>query len=204
MSISRIRRTTTATAVAALATVSLLLAGSGVASGATRAFSRFDDGSFETPKIAANSFQGFTAGQVIGPWRVAAGSVDLIGAGYWQAAEGDQSVDLSGSNAGTVTQTFTTTPGTTYSVTYSIAGNPNAGPVVKTGQALVDGQLFQDFTFDTTGKTLAAMGYVTRQFTFVATAASTTLAFRSTTNSNAGPVLDNVQVLPCTPCPTCG
>ncbi|MFB6894575.1 choice-of-anchor C family protein [Kitasatospora sp. NPDC056327] len=196
MPISRTRTTATAAVTAATA-VALLLSVTGTATGATRALSRFDDGSLETPKVAANAFQGLNAGSAIGPWRVTAGTVDHIGAGYWQAAEGDQSLDLSGGNAGTVAQTFTTTPGTTYSVTYSLAGNPNAGPVVKTGQALIDGQEFQAFSFDVTGRTRAAMGYVTRQFAFVAINASTTLAFRSTTNSNAGPVLDNVQVLPC-------
>ncbi|AUY52368.1 choice-of-anchor C family protein [Streptomyces sp. CB01881] len=153
--------------------------------------------------MAANTFVTLAAGQTIGPWRVTAGSVDLIGAGYWQAAEGDQSVDLTGTGAGAVAQTFTTTPGATYTVSYSIAGNPNNGPVVKTGRALVDGQDFQDFSFDTTGKSAANMGYVTRQFTFVATNASTTLAFAGTTAGNAGPVLDNVQVQQCKPCPTC-
>ncbi|MEV0532016.1 choice-of-anchor C family protein [Kitasatospora sp. NPDC050463] len=170
----------------------------------SRALSRFDDGSFETPKLAANTFTGLTAGQSIGPWRVTTGSVDLIGADFWQAAEGDQSVDLNGSGPGTVTQTFTTTPGATYTVTYSLAGNPEGGPALKTGRALVDGQDFQDFSFDITGKSRAAMGYVGRQFTFVATNASTTLAFASTTAAGAyGPVVDNVQVKECRPCPTC-
>ncbi|MEU1424593.1 choice-of-anchor C family protein [Kitasatospora sp. NPDC005751] len=170
----------------------------------SRALSRFDDGSFETPKVAANSFLGLSAGQSIGPWRVTGGSVDLIGAGFWQAAEGDQSVDLNGSSQGTVAQTFATTPGATYSVTYALAGNPEGGPAVKTGRALVDGQDFQDFSFDTTGKSRAAMGYVGRQFTFVATSASTTLAFASTTGSGAyGPVVDDVQVRECRACPTC-
>ncbi|MFJ9947272.1 choice-of-anchor C family protein [Kitasatospora sp. NPDC091207] len=170
----------------------------------TRALSRFDDGSFETPKIAANTFVDLTAGQSIGPWRVTTGSVDLIGAGFWQAAEGDQSVDLNGGGPGAVAQTFTTTPGATYSVTYSLAANPEGGPAVKTGRALVDGQDFQDFSFDSTGKSRAAMGYVGRQFTFVAANASTTLGFASTTATGSyGPVVDNVQVQECKPCPTC-
>ncbi|MFJ8232790.1 choice-of-anchor C family protein [Streptomyces sp. NPDC094448] len=160
------------------------------------ALSRFDDGSFEYPVAPANSFSTFTSGQSLGPWQVTAGSVDLIGSGFWQAAEGNQSVDLSGNGPGTVAQTFTTVPGTTYSVSYSLAGNIDAAsqPIVKTGRALIDGQVFQDFTFDITGKTRPNMGYVNRQFTFVASAASTTLAFASTTAGAHGPVLDNVQV----------
>ncbi len=104
-----------------------------------------------------------------------------------------------------MSQTFTTIPGTQYTVTYALAGNPGALPVVKTGQVLIDGQDVQDFSFDTTGKTPTNMGYIHRQVTFVATNASTTLTFASTTpNSARGPVIDDVTVTPCPPCPTCG
>ncbi|MFE6050935.1 choice-of-anchor C family protein [Kitasatospora sp. NPDC056446] len=170
------------------------------AAGGNRALSRFDDGSFESPKVAANSFTEYNAGQVIGPWRVVSGSVDLIGAGFWQAAEGDQSVDLNGADSGTIAQTFATVPGTTYSVTYALAGNPAGGPVLRTGRVRIDGQNFQDFTFDITGKTMAAMGYVGRQFSFVAQNSGTTLSFVSTVAGPYGPVIDNVQVKECKPC----
>ncbi|MFF1874424.1 choice-of-anchor C family protein [Kitasatospora herbaricolor] len=167
-----------------------------------RALSHFDDGSFETPKAPANAFTGLTAGQSIGPWKVTAGSVDLIGAGFWQAAEGDQSLDLNGSGSGTVAQSFTTVPGTTYSVTYALAGNPEGGVALRTGRALIDGQDFQDFSFDVTGRTKTAMGYVGHQFSFVAQGTSTTLSFASTVAGAYGPVVDNVQVKECKPC--CG
>ncbi|MFE2110002.1 choice-of-anchor C family protein [Kitasatospora sp. NPDC059463] len=178
------------------------LAGPAQAADGHRALSRFDDGSFETPKAPANAFTPLTTGQGIGPWAVTAGSVDLIGAGFWQAAEGDQSLDLNGSSSGTVAQSFTTVPGTTYSVSYALAGNPAGGPALRTGRALIDGQDFQDFSFDVTGRTRTAMGYVGRQFTFVAQAASTTLSFTSTVAGAYGPVIDNVQVQECKPC--CG
>lgn len=39
-------------------------------------------------------------------------------AGLWEAAEGDQSLDLNGSSVpGTVSQIFTTTPGETHAIT---------------------------------------------------------------------------------------
>lgn len=194
----------------AVSAVALLAAGAGsaaaapartggdadTASAAAPLVSRFDDGSFEYPRAPRNSFATYTAGQAIGPWTVG-GSVDLIGQGYWQAAEGDQSVDLNGANAGSVSQTFTTVPGQTYTVTYALAGNPGA-PAVKTGRALVDGQVFQDFSFNVTGKTVTSMGWIRRQFTFVAGGATTTLAFASTTpGSAAGPALDDVTVIAC-------
>lgn len=191
------------TCTTALVTAGLLaLAGTATAAPAV---SRFDDGSFEYPTAPANGFQTYGTGSSIGPWKVASGAVDLIGAGFWQAAEGDQSVDLNATTPGTVAQTFTTVPGRTYTVTYSLAGNPGGGPSVRTGRALVDGQNFQDFSFDVTGKTFADMGYVTRQFTFVARDDTTTLAFASTTaNSAHGPVLDDVLVHGCCSNSCCG
>ncbi|WP_190823699.1 choice-of-anchor C family protein [Saccharopolyspora pogona] len=194
----------------AAATAAVLIGGVGTlltapASASPSAISHFDDGSFETPTVAANTFQNFAMGQSIGPWRVASGNVDLIGAGFWQAADGDQSVDLNGANAGAVSQTFKTVPGTGYTVTYSLAGNPGESTKLKTGKVLIDGQNFQDFSFDTTGKTTTNMGYVRRQVTFVATSTSTTLTFASTTpNSAWGPVIDDVTVNPCPPAPCCG
>ncbi|MFC5153240.1 choice-of-anchor C family protein [Streptomyces amakusaensis] len=197
-------RVSAATAVAAL-----LLAGAGVSSSAASAVasvppvSRFHDGSFEYPRAPANLFTPYFPGEDIGPWSVTLGAVDLIGAGTWQAAEGDQSVDLNGTSA--VSQTFTTTPGTAYTVTYALAGNPtDTAPAVKTGQVLIDGQELQNFSFDVTGKTYAAMGYVTRQFVFVANASTTTVAFVSTTGPTAanGPVIDDVRVEARSSCPS--
>ncbi|GGZ45150.1 hypothetical protein GCM10010387_44550 [Streptomyces inusitatus] len=188
-------------AVAAVA-AALLATGAQTAMAAPSAatVSRFDDGSFEYPTAPANSFSTLTAGQSIGPWKVASGTVDLIGAGFWQAAEGDQSVDLNGGQAGAVAQTFTTIPGRTYTVTYALAANPAGGPALKTGKVLVDGQNFQDFSFDSTGKTFTALGYVQRQVTFVATASATTLGFASTVPGAYGPVIDDVRVTAASPC----
>ncbi|MFF7348901.1 choice-of-anchor C family protein [Streptomyces antimycoticus] len=181
-----------------------VLAGTGAGAASAAAVSRFDDGSFETPAVGVNTFGTVVAGGTIGPWKVTSGNVDHIGDGFWQAAEGGQSVDLNGTGAGTVAQTFTTVPGKRYTVTYSLAGNPAGGPTVKTGSVLVDGQNFRNFTFDITGKSFGNMGYVTQEVTFVARGTSTTLAFASTNNSAYGPVIDDVMVRSCTPCPSCG
>ncbi|CAL9586271.1 choice-of-anchor C family protein [Streptomyces albus] len=164
-----------------------------------------DDGSFEYPVAPANSFNALKAGQTIGPWSVDSGSVDHIGKGFWQAADGDQSVDLNGGGPGKVSQTIRTTAGKTYTVSYALAGNPEGNQGLRTGRVLVDGQNFQDFSFDTTGKTRANMGYVGRQVTFVATGATTTLSFASTSATGAyGPVIDDVRVKSgCCSCSTC-
>jgi choice-of-anchor C domain-containing protein len=191
-------------AVAVAVAAAVLLAGAGAAAAAAPAAGRFHDGSFEYPRAPAGLFTPYFPGEDIGPWSVTLGAVDLIGAGTWQAAEGDQSVDLNGTSA--VSQTFTTTPGTSYTVTYALAGNPtDADPAVKTGKVLVDGQNLQDFSFDVTGRTYAAMGYVKRRFTFVAGTSTTTLTFVSTTGPTAanGPVIDDVCFEPDPSCPRC-
>ncbi|MEV1006198.1 choice-of-anchor C family protein [Streptomyces sp. NPDC049881] len=189
--------------ITAVALVGICAVGAGTALAENGVLvSRFDDGSFEYPVARANAFDTYQAGQSIGPWRVTSGAVDLVDDGLWQAAEGNQSLDLNATVPGTVAQTFTTTPGQTYTVTYSLAANTAGGPTVKTGRVLVDGQNVQDFSFDITGKSHGNMGYVRRQVTFVATAATTTLGFASTTaNSAYGPVVDDVLVTACPPCP---
>jgi choice-of-anchor C domain-containing protein len=158
----------------------------------------FSDGSFEQPQVAPYTFQRFPAGAHLGPWTVTRGDVDLSGKGFWQTADGNQSLDLDGSVQGTVAQTFATQPLVSYEVSFALAGNPVAAPAVKTGQVLVNGRVAQNFSFDTTGKTKANMGYVQRRFTFLATDTSATLAFASTTTpSGYGPVIDNVEVESC-------
>ncbi|MGH3874907.1 MAG: protein kinase domain-containing protein [Pseudonocardiaceae bacterium] len=110
------------------------------------------DGGFETPQLAAYTDVVIVAGQPIGAWTVTQGQANLIGAGYWSAAEGAQSVDLSGFIDGAIAQTFSTIPGQTYLVEFALAGNPDGLPGVKTGRASVNGQPVMDFSSaDTTG-----------------------------------------------------
>ena len=185
----RTRRSLTITALVLGA-----IATAGSAHAATATAPAFSNGSFEAPTAPVGSFTTIGAGQSIGPWTVTRGNVDLIGARFWAAADGDQSVDLDGNTMGAVSQTFATNPGTPYTVTYSLAGNPAGGPATKTGEVLVNGQDVQDFSFDTTGQTFLDMGYETDQVTFLATSPSSTLTFESTTLGAYGPVLDNVRV----------
>jgi choice-of-anchor C domain-containing protein len=124
-------------------------------------------------------------------WTVGGNSIDYIG-GYWQASDGARSLDMSGFNAGSVSQTLTTTPGTTYQVLFDLAGNPDGGPTVKTLEVSAAGSV-QDYTFDTTGHTRSSMGWVTDSFLFTATGATTTLTFTSLDATPYGPALDNVR-----------
>jgi choice-of-anchor C domain-containing protein len=162
------------------------------------AASGFSDGSFETPVVNPHTFHTYYAGESFGPWTVTSGSVELNGEGFWQHADGNQSLDLDGADTGAAAQTFATNLLTKYKVTYSLAGNTDYIPIVKTGKVLVNGQLAQNFSFDTTGKSRTDMGYVTKGFTFLSSGRSTTLEFVSTTTPGGyGPVIDKVRVDSC-------
>ena len=129
-------------------------------------------------------------------WTVSSGTVDYIGT-YWPAADGARSLDLNGSGPGAVQQTFPTAVGATYRVTFSMSGNPAGGSGTKTLTAGI-GAAPASFSYvigTVNPPTLTDMKWATRIFTFVATAATTTLTFTSTVaNSVYGPALDNVRV----------
>ncbi|MCW2879835.1 MAG: hypothetical protein JWQ95_3935 [Sphaerisporangium sp.] len=161
------------------------------------ATSGHSNGSFETPVVRPNTFQTFSEGRSIGAWSVSGGTVDLVGQGFWQAADGAQSLDLNGSGPGEVSQTFSTLPLVKYEIGYRLAGNPAAAPAVKTGQVWIGGDVAQNFSFDTTGKSFADMGYVQQKVTFVATGLSATVRFNSTVPGAWGPVIDDVTVKSC-------
>jgi choice-of-anchor C domain-containing protein len=160
----------------------------------------FADGGFENPTVPANTFTRFGVGGTIGPWKVTDGTVDLVGTGFWQAAEGHQSLDLEGDGPGTIEQPIPTRFGGCYTVTFSLAGNPDGGPSIKRGFARVTQNGIghpttqKNFTFDTTGKTRANLGYVQERFRFRALTPTVTLSFASTTGGGYGPVIDGVSV----------
>ncbi|MEN3361689.1 MAG: hypothetical protein V7637_5671 [Mycobacteriales bacterium] len=168
---------------------------------AANAAPAFSNGSFEVPVVPANTFRPVSAGQPLGAWTVTRGNVDHIGAGFWPAADGTQSIDLDGSIApnlaGAVAQTFSTLPLTTYIVKFALSGNPASGPVVKTGTASVNGTVLRSFSFDVSGITGLNLEYRQVKFSFLSLGTQATLEFASTTGSGFGPVIDDVTVTPC-------
>ncbi|MEU4741279.1 choice-of-anchor C family protein [Actinosynnema sp. NPDC023658] len=156
------------------------------------------NGGFESPTAPAGGFQRFPTGSTLGAWTVTANDVDLSGAGFWQTAEGAQSLDLEGGlGFGAVTQQVVTGLAWKVRVRFALAGNPAGGPAVKTLRVLADGQVVGEFSFDTTGKTLADMGYVQREVSFRSVRLVTPLTFASATGSGYGPVIDDVRVTTC-------
>lgn len=156
----------------------------------------FQNGSFDVGAPATFVFDIPAGSTQIPGWTVSVGTVDWI-TNNWVSSQGTSSLDLVGSFAvGGVAQTFDTVPGTTYVVAFDLAGNPGGPPVVKPLAVTVNG-VTSNFTFDTTGRSGAAMGWTRQTITFTATGTSTTIAFVSDvtgTGTNAGAALDNVTI----------
>jgi choice-of-anchor C domain-containing protein len=188
--------------LASVLTVGTLVGLSIVAAGPAQADPLGGDisnGSFETPALPPGSAQAFGAGASIGAWKVnPGGSVDIMTAGFWQAADGNQSLDLNGDSPGGISQTVGTLPLLSYRISFKLAGNPVGGPTVKTGQVLVNGHVVKSFSFDTTGKSTTNMGYVGKEAVFFSgLGGPATVQFKTTTPDTFGPVIDNVEVLSC-------
>jgi len=158
------------------------------------------NGSFESPSVwQTSAVTDYTAGSTAMPgWTVGGNSVDLTGETYWAAEDGDQSLDLSGSAPGSVTQTVTTTPGADYTLTWYMAGNTNCGQAIKTMHVLWNGTLVDSPTFDDSSDSNTSMGWVEVQLNVAATSASSTLEFADATPdaSQCGSTLDSVSLVP--------
>ena len=164
--------------------------------GATLGFTGATNGSFETGTYldSGSGFEQLNVGDTsITGWTVDAGSVDWIGT-YWVAQDGVMSIDMSGSDAGAISQTFATTIGNTYTVSFFLSGNPAGPPTVKTLDVSATGGTLSHYAFDTTASTLTSMNWAAESYSFLATTSSTTLSFVSTTAGPFGPAIDNVVV----------
>jgi choice-of-anchor C domain-containing protein len=156
------------------------------------------NGGMESPDVPG-AFTGFATGTTIGAWRVESGNVDLT-AGYWQAAAGKQSVDLTGDTPGTIAQDVPTTPGQPYTLRFAMAGHPlgldEGSPAEKRMEVWWNGALLDTTAFDVTGRTTYDMGWRYHEYSVVgaASGAATQLRFTSRTDGYFGPALDMVSV----------
>jgi choice-of-anchor C domain-containing protein len=167
----------------------------------------FQNGSFELGGVSpCNTFNIPVGSTLITGWTVSAGNIDWLGSPPscgWQPSQGVASLDLVGSGAGGIggiQQTFDTVPGAAYVLSFDLAGNYGAPPVIKPLAVTING-VTSNFTFDTTGRSLNAMGWSPQSINFVATGTSSTVNFVSDVSAaggtlNAGAALDNVRVTP--------
>ncbi|MBK8401160.1 MAG: choice-of-anchor C family protein [Propionivibrio sp.] len=150
------------------------------------------NGGFEDTTFSG-TFDPYSAGSgALTGWTIVTGSVDLIHT-YWTPAGGAYSLDLSGNEDGVISQSFATVIGQRYLVSFAMAGNPDdtMDPVKTMQVGLSQGPLW---TFDTTGRTHADMGWETKSFDFIAAGTSSTLSFASLNDSAYGAALDNISV----------
>jgi choice-of-anchor C domain-containing protein len=151
------------------------------------------NGSFESSKSDfAGSFATYFAGssELVG-WTLGGDSVDHINT-YWQAAEGNYSLDLSGNYDGSISQMINTNIGQIYHVSFSMAGNPDDTDKIKSMQVGLSNQPM--YKFDATGAAHDQMNWTTKGFDFIATNTSSTLFFTSMQDSAYGVALDNISV----------
>lgn len=93
-----------------------------IALSATAAYSQpqnlVTNGGFETP-VVPSSIETFFASSTFGGWTVSGHSVDLVSRTNWMAADGGQSLALSGQSAGAVHQDLVTVPGQSYRLRFA-------------------------------------------------------------------------------------
>jgi choice-of-anchor C domain-containing protein len=154
------------------------------------------NGSFEEGP-EPDAFDGYTTlhqgSTAIKGWVVSQGEIDYIGS-FWQPADGRRSIDLNGFNRGAIRQTFKTTKDQRYRVTFSMAGVFHQLPAVKWLQVSAAGKSAK-FAFDSSRSSQKAMGWMTRNWDFIAAADETTLEFASLIDGANGPALDRVSVV---------
>lgn len=148
--------------------------------------------SFETP-IVAGGFTTVGTGGDLGAWTVDSGSIDHIGS-YWQAADGVQSVDMSGNEDGKISQTVNTSAGQTYELSWWESGNNDGGSAIKHLSALIDNNQVALAAFDTTGTTKSNMRWTKFTYDFVSVGGPTTVSFQGTEGNPYGAALDNVSL----------
>jgi hypothetical protein len=173
------------------------------------------NGSFETPVVPVGSFSLFSVGAAtLTGWSVVGSSgqnVGIVNGTFVQngvsfnAQDGSQWLDLTGFNSNStegVSQTIATTAGDQYQLSYYV-GNTTGGGIFGT-TSTVNVSVNGVGTFSDTNSTadLTGLNWELFTHTFIATTASTVLAFRNgdplTDNSNG---LDNIVLTDLGPVP---
>jgi len=160
--------------------------------------SAFSNGGFESTTCTRTSdFCEDYSGSLIAPWSVISGSVDLTNNNYWQAADGSWSLDLSGLNAGAISQSFDTVAGNEYHVSFSLSGNPEGGNLVKNLYVGASGTPSQQYSYNIGSirhNPIPNMNYASESYTFTAGSSSSAITFSSAEFTAWGPVVDAVSI----------
>ena len=79
------------------------------------------NGSFETPLVHSGGFDTIPTdadAPVLTDWTIDSGNIDLLNPTYWNASDGNQSIDLDGYDAGSISQVLPTVVGQKYDVKF--------------------------------------------------------------------------------------
>lgn len=169
------------------------------------------NGDFETPVAPSPANIVSVSGSQLDGWTILPGGVMDVtnknfadnGSTTFPVYSGNQSLDLNSLAPAAMTQDITTVPGSTYHVFFALTGVPPVPPnecqssVNEKSLTVSAGSTSHDYTFTPdTSHPLDPnnQSFVTNEFDFVATDATTTLEFESTTAGCAGPVIDAVSV----------
>jgi choice-of-anchor C domain-containing protein len=155
------------------------------------------NGGFEAPTVYFYGYQTMTS---LPGWTVSpGGQVDVEGGGFWQAAEGNQSLDSVGNTGpGTyIQQSFSTTIGQSYDLTFDYANNPTG--TYCTNNVLVTGATtLLNSVISHGGSANNNMNWVSFSQVFVADSSLTTLRFThlgaATDPLGSGIALDAISV----------
>jgi fibronectin type 3 domain-containing protein len=148
------------------------------------------NGSFEDPKGSPHGLRNLPG------WRMTRGTVDILTEPGWQAAHGQQMIDLVGTpGAATIEQSFPTEPGREYLFSGWISRNPE----VSEGRANVylNGQFFVQLYHREPGVIHRNMRWVPFAYRFRAVSPVTTLTLEDVTNlwdGGGGIFLDGLSV----------
>ena len=149
------------------------------------------NGSFEVPLTNAPS-DTYYAGSTFGGWSVESGSIDHISA--WQAAEGNQSVDLSGVGAGAIYQDLPTSAGENYSMRIALSANPES-PSARQIEIWFGDQLVDTVSIDNSGLSPSDMNWVYHEYSGLKAKVNLTrLRLVSLSDGVFGPAVDNISV----------
>lgn len=136
-------------------------------------------------------------------WTVGGSGVTYVGS-LVTASQGARSVHLHRGSPGWIEQKFGTVAGQAYRVTYDVSAyvSPNGSTArLMRGKATASSPTTpslatQNFSYDGTGKTFPNVGWSTFTFDFIANGANATLRFETSETGAAGPMIDNVRVVP--------
>jgi choice-of-anchor C domain-containing protein len=155
------------------------------------------NGGFEIPVAPAGSSDLVSAGSsALFGWAVTTGDVNVVDNGLWQAFQGAQSLDLNGTQPGTISQSIATSAGTHYSLTFAYANNFAAGNPVAMAEVKASGRsTLLDQTVTHSGSTANIMNYTLFTAIFVADSPTSTLQFTALNSGPWGITLDAVSVV---------